>query len=233
MQVQGDILDQHLLHLTWLIPELHSLPHRCFPVLRMLVCVVTVVLGGRETGREGGPLGTNGCRGPCWKPLRCMPRRLGSRLILSPYRCRLLQLTWLSPKVYSYHVDNFEDVRELRTPLRDGWGATSDGHSVIVSDGSNKLAFLDPDTLQSQRSVDVWDGVHPVRYLNEVMRWAAVAVLPWAPPGMCLLQFCMSQRNFAKSKHTQDGKEPVLSVRCVQICLQFTTFLKSIRHEFK
>ncbi|KAK9837554.1 hypothetical protein WJX74_000046 [Apatococcus lobatus] len=81
---------------------------------------------------------------------------------------RLLQLTWLTPKAYSYHVDNFDDVRELRTPLRDGWGATSDGRSVIVSDGSSRLSWLDPQDLSLRRSVDVHDGIFPVKYLNEL-----------------------------------------------------------------
>ena len=95
--------------------------------------------------------------------------------ILIAWCCRLLQLTWLTPKVYSYHVDDFDDVRELRTPLRDGWGATSDGRSVIVSDGSSRLTWLDPQDLSLRRSVEVRDGIFPVKYLNEVMRWAAQA----------------------------------------------------------
>ena len=70
--------------------------------------------------------------------------------------------------MYSYHVDDFDNVQELQTPLRDGWGATSDGRSVIVSDGSSKLSWLDPATLALRRSVEVRDGIHPVRYLNEV-----------------------------------------------------------------
>ena len=59
-------------------------------------------------------------------------------------------------------------VEELQTPLRDGWGICTDGASLIVSDSSATLAWLDPDTLQQQRTVDVHDGDATVPWVNEV-----------------------------------------------------------------
>lgn len=54
------------------------------------------------------------------------------------------------------------------TPLSDGWGATTDGRHLIVSDGSSTLTFLDPDTLGKVKSIVVADNGSAVPMLNEV-----------------------------------------------------------------
>ena len=53
-------------------------------------------------------------------------------------------------------------------PLKDGWGANTDGRHLIVSDGSANISFLDQSTLQLVRSVAVNDNGKPVPMLNEV-----------------------------------------------------------------
>lgn len=53
-------------------------------------------------------------------------------------------------------------------PLSDGWGATTDGRHLIVSDGSATLTFLDPDTLSKVKSIVVSDNGSTVPMLNEV-----------------------------------------------------------------
>ena len=82
--------------------------------------------------------------------------------------CRLYQLTWQTPKGYSYNVDNFDDTRSFVTPLQDGWGAATDGKSLILSDGSSRLTWVEPTSLARERTVEVKDGKRVVRNLNEV-----------------------------------------------------------------
>ena len=53
-------------------------------------------------------------------------------------------------------------------PLTDGWGATTDGRYLIVSDGSSNISFLDPNTLQKIKSIAVNDNGKAVPMLNEV-----------------------------------------------------------------
>lgn len=53
-------------------------------------------------------------------------------------------------------------------PLSDGWGATTDGRHLIVSDGTATLTFLDPDTLSKMKSIVVSDNGSTVPMLNEV-----------------------------------------------------------------
>lgn len=65
-------------------------------------------------------------------------------------------MTWQRPKTWSYSVADFEDVQELATPLKDGWGITSDGSHLIVGDSTDKLTWLDPaDVSRAVREVTV------------------------------------------------------------------------------
>lgn len=81
---------------------------------------------------------------------------------------RLYQVTWMSGRGWSYAVDNFDNVKEITTPLKDGWGITSDGTHLIVGDSSETLYWLDPHTLEVARKVTVTDGGQPVKWLNEL-----------------------------------------------------------------
>lgn len=100
----------------------------------------------------------------CW---RCI---LGPAKVLyvAHLLCRLYQLTWQTPKGYSYNVDNFDDTRSFVTPLQDGWGAATDGKSLILSDGSSRLTWVEPTSFARERTVEVKDGKRVVRNLNEV-----------------------------------------------------------------
>lgn len=81
---------------------------------------------------------------------------------------RLFQLTWLSGKTYYYDVNDFNNISTQTTPLSDGWGATTDGRHLIISDGSSTLTFLDPDTIMKVKSIVVTDNGSAVPMLNEV-----------------------------------------------------------------
>src|SRR5262249_23908288 len=50
----------------------------------------------------------------------------------------------------------------------DGWALTPDDHRIIMSDGSSKLRFLDPETFAELDRLEVFDGNEPVEYLNEL-----------------------------------------------------------------
>ena len=48
------------------------------------------------------------------------------------------------------------------------WGLANDGKSIIVSDGTSSLSFLDPSTLQLQRQLTVTDAGGAGVNLNEL-----------------------------------------------------------------
>jgi len=83
------------------------------------------------------------------------------------WKDRLIQLTWRSGLGMVYDKKNLTRISEF-SYLTEGWGITSDGKSLIMSDGSNVLHFLDTETFEEQRQMKVMaDGV-PVQGLNEL-----------------------------------------------------------------
>lgn len=81
---------------------------------------------------------------------------------------RLYQLTWQSGIAYIYQPATLALVDSLRYP-GEGWGLASDGQSLILSDGSDSLRFLDPATFALQRVTKVhYSTGAPVGKLNEL-----------------------------------------------------------------
>lgn len=75
-------------------------------------------------------------------------------------------LTWLNKVAFVYDAKTLEYKQTYSYP-REGWGLTTDGKSLIASDGSARLFFLTPE-LKQERYVDVKMDGRPVRYLNEL-----------------------------------------------------------------
>ena len=65
-----------------------------------------------------------------------------------------------------YDASTLEYRKALPYP-REGWGLTTDGESLIASDGSSTLYFLSPE-LGERKRLSVTLGGRPVRYLNEL-----------------------------------------------------------------
>ncbi len=80
---------------------------------------------------------------------------------------QIYQLTWTSSVIFQYDKQTFIQRNAFSWP-HEGWGITHDGKSLIVSDGSATLYFLDPATLTATRQVTVHDGNREVKRLNEL-----------------------------------------------------------------
>ena len=75
-------------------------------------------------------------------------------------------LTWLNKVAFVYDAATLQYKQTYSYP-REGWDLTTDGKSLIASDGSSRLYFLTPEFKQ-ERSVNVTMDGRPVRYLNEL-----------------------------------------------------------------
>lgn len=80
---------------------------------------------------------------------------------------RLIQLTWRSGRGFVYDRATFQLLQTFQYPT-EGWGLTQDGDALILSDGSDLLYFLDPETFQLRRYLTVKDGDRPINRLNEL-----------------------------------------------------------------
>ena len=80
---------------------------------------------------------------------------------------RAFQLTWRNGQGFVYDADTFRQVQEFAYE-GEGWGLTTDGRSLILSDGSNRIRFLDPATFRVVRTIEVVADGRPVTRLNEL-----------------------------------------------------------------
>ncbi len=75
-------------------------------------------------------------------------------------------LTWLNKVAFVYDSHTLKYKSAYSYP-REGWGLTTDGKSLIASDGSATLFFMDP-AFQIQRTVTVRKDGRAVRDINEL-----------------------------------------------------------------
>lgn len=86
---------------------------------------------------------------------------------LTVWEDTLIQLTWREGTGFVYSRDDFSLLSQF-TYATEGWGLTHDGERLIMSDGSAKLYFIDPDTFQVTGNISVTDQGENVRRLNEL-----------------------------------------------------------------
>ena len=80
---------------------------------------------------------------------------------------KIYQLTWQHQIGFIYNAQTLQKSGEFNSP-GEGWGITNDGNSLIISDGSNRLRFLDPDSFRVTKTIAVTDGQTPINELNEL-----------------------------------------------------------------
>ncbi len=88
---------------------------------------------------------------------------------------RLYSLTWQDELGFVWNLEDFTPLGRFNYP-GEGWALTTDGRRLIMSDGTDRLRFLDPETLAETGGVNVTaDGV-PVDQLNE-LEWVDGEIL--------------------------------------------------------
>lgn len=80
---------------------------------------------------------------------------------------KVYQLTWEDNIGFIYDLDTFKKLGEF-TYDGEGWGLTNDSTQLIMSQGTDKLVFLDTVSLKPVRTISVTDENGPVNKLNEL-----------------------------------------------------------------
>lgn len=80
---------------------------------------------------------------------------------------KIYQLTWKNQRGFVYDLATFALEKEF-TYTGEGWGLTTDGRSLILSDGTDQLRYLDPATFQVTLTISVTRDGQPLRLLNEL-----------------------------------------------------------------
>ena len=79
----------------------------------------------------------------------------------------LFELTWISEIAFVYDAKTFASKKTF-SYKGEGWALTHNADSLIMSDGTADLRFIDPVTFKERRRITVTDGGVPIKYLNEL-----------------------------------------------------------------
>jgi glutamine cyclotransferase len=80
---------------------------------------------------------------------------------------KVYQLTWQHEQGFVYDAQTLEKVGHFDYE-GEGWGLTTDGQSLILSDGSSRIKYLDATSFRVTRTISVVDGTKAIDQLNEL-----------------------------------------------------------------
>lgn len=79
----------------------------------------------------------------------------------------IYQLTWRENVVFVYDAKTFKKIKEFPIAT-EGWGITTDGKQLIVSDGTNNLYFYEPSSFKLIQKIGVTENGSPAPNINEL-----------------------------------------------------------------
>jgi glutamine cyclotransferase len=80
---------------------------------------------------------------------------------------KIYQLTWQEYRCFIYDVNTFKQIGSLPYDT-EGWGLTTNGTQLIMSDGTSTIYFRDPNSFAEIRRITVRNGKQEIGYLNEL-----------------------------------------------------------------
>ncbi len=81
---------------------------------------------------------------------------------------KLYQLTYKAQKVLVYDAETLERINEFNFDSKEGWGLTHNEEHLIMSDGSHKLFFIDPETFKTVYTINVTTNKNVIQRINEL-----------------------------------------------------------------
>jgi glutamine cyclotransferase len=79
----------------------------------------------------------------------------------------IFMLTWKSQKGFVFDKTDFTKVREFTYPT-EGWGLTTMGDTLVMTDETEKIYFMEPSTFTQIDKIEVYDQNGPIDALNEL-----------------------------------------------------------------
>lgn len=80
---------------------------------------------------------------------------------------RIFQLTWQNKVGFVYNKSTMKEINKVNYQT-EGWGLTTIGNKLVLSDGTNILYFMDPDQFSVISKIEVYDNEKKVDQLNEL-----------------------------------------------------------------
>jgi glutamine cyclotransferase len=87
---------------------------------------------------------------------------------ITVFKDKIFQLTYKHQTGFVYKLSDFSLVDSFRFASPEGWGLTNDGKSLIMSDGTGFLTWLNPDNFSVEKKIQVADQEKILQYINEL-----------------------------------------------------------------
>jgi glutaminyl-peptide cyclotransferase len=82
---------------------------------------------------------------------------------------KIVQLTYQEGIGFVYDKKSLKKIKEFPYQAgREGWGLCFDGSHILNTDGTNNIYFLNKDTYQKEKTLEVYDSSGAVTQLNEL-----------------------------------------------------------------
>jgi glutaminyl-peptide cyclotransferase len=124
---------------------------------------------GSGTGQRGisSLRKTNYKTGEVYKTVELAPIYFGEGITI--LNNKVYQLTYKNNEGYVYNADTFK--KEKTFPYfknMEGWGLTNDGKNLYMSNGTEKIYILDPETLKEIDYINVFTNANKIESVNEL-----------------------------------------------------------------
>jgi glutamine cyclotransferase len=84
------------------------------------------------------------------------------------FKGKIFQLTYKNQTGFIYDLKSYNKIGSFKYSNKEGWGLTSDGKNIIMSDGTNIITYLDPDSLKVVKTLNVTFNGSSALYTNEL-----------------------------------------------------------------
>lgn len=84
------------------------------------------------------------------------------------FKNKLYQLTYKNQLGFIYDAKDFKQIGTFSYTNKEGWGMTTDGNSIIMSDGTNFITYWDPDSLKVIKKLNITYNGSSALYANEL-----------------------------------------------------------------
>jgi glutamine cyclotransferase len=81
---------------------------------------------------------------------------------------KLYQLTYKNQTGFIYDLKTYKRTGSFKYLNKEGWGLTTDGRNIIMSDGTNTITYLDPDSLKVLKRLEITFNGSSALYMNEL-----------------------------------------------------------------
>lgn len=86
---------------------------------------------------------------------------------ISELNGKIYQMTWQQHIVYVYDAATFKKTGQLTWP-NEGWGMTTDGKQLIISDGSSHIYYINPTDFSVAKTLNIQGEYGPLSQINEL-----------------------------------------------------------------